>query len=65
MRKLHDYLDCKLVKVTTKNCNEYKGTPVAVTYADESASHEDELDIESDKIYGFIESEIEKIDIIE
>lgn len=65
MKRLHDYLDCRSVKVILKNGDEYVGTPIAVIYADDSSSGEDELDIENGKIYGFAESEIESIEILE
>lgn len=65
MKRLHEYLDCAKVRVTTKNGEEYIGMPIAVIYADESASGEDELDIENSKITGFVESEIGSIEILD
>ena len=65
MKRLHDYLDCNRVNVVLKNGDEYVGEPIAVIYADESVSGEDELDIENDRIYGFVESKIDHIDILD
>lgn len=65
MKRLHDYLDYAKVRVIAKNGEEYIGAPIAVVYADESASGEDELDIENSKIISFAESEIESIEILD
>ncbi len=65
VKRLHDYLDYAKVRVITKNGEECIGTPIAVIYADESGCGEDELDIENGKITGFVESEIESIEILD
>ena len=65
MKRLHDYLDFNKIRITTITGQKCTGVPLAVTYADESASGEDEIDIENDKIWGFKESEIESIEILD
>ena len=65
MRRLHDYLDFDKIKVITKEGKEFIGVPIVVNYADETASGEEELTIEGDKLYGFVESEIESIEILD
>ena len=65
MKRLHDYLDYNKIKVITKDKEEYIGVPIVVNYADETVSGEEELTIENDKIMGFMESEIESIEILD
>ena len=65
MKELYEYLDCDSIKVKTKDNNEYIGVPIVVNYADETESSENELTIEGDKIWGFVESEIESIEILD
>lgn len=65
MKRLHDYLDYDSVKVITKSGEEYIGVPVAVNYADETVSGEEEITIENEALWGFTESEIDSIEIID
>ena len=65
MKRLHDYLDSDKIKLITKEGMEFIGVPIVVNYADETASGEEELTIEGDKLYGFAESEIESIEILD
>ncbi len=65
MTKLHDYLDFDKIRIVTKDGMEQTGVPIVVNYADETASGEDEITIENDRLYGFRESEIKTVEILD
>ena len=69
MKKLHDYLDCKWIRITCTDSSEFEGFPVTVDYSDETESGEDEITLENRKwngpqYLGIKESEIQKIEVI-
>ena len=66
MRKLHDYLDYKILRIVTDDGEVYEGFTVNVDYAEDNASGEDELVIETKdgRFIGFAESKIKSVDIV-
>lgn len=66
MKRLHDYLDYEKIKIIKKGGTEFEGVPIVVNYSDETISGEDEITIENrEGLFGFIESEIESIEILD
>ena len=66
MKRLHDFLDYKKIRIVTKDGRVEEGFTVNVDYAEDNLSGEDEITIENrEGLFGFIESEIESIEILD
>ena len=66
MKRLHDFLDYKKIRIVTKDGRDEEGFTVNVDYAEDNLSGEDEITIENrEGLFGFIESEIESIEILD
>ena len=66
MINVWDYVNAKRITITDANGKEYTGDVVCVMDTDENGRDEDDISIQvsKDVVIGFLQSEIEKIEIV-